>query len=300
MARQAEALGYIGARRNEDGTLDLSRAAVRVSPAETVPEDAARAREYIGARWNADGTLDLSRAVYRERETEPAIQEEEPFDLERRVNAEHTAALRSNVLERGMSVARGSHLNVPNEDTFREAFGLDGEDIAAISTYKGAGASMFNRFQREGGGYPYLKKEFETLLDLFGPEGKLPVTQGGELLYRGLPIPGEVGKEIVDPAFMSMSTSEGVGMNFARSAKARNGSGYLARAVLPEGVRYLPVGGGEEECVLQPGLRLVPKKVIPRGDAEYDKILEGLPERYRTVDIDGVIDVAVETGNAES
>jgi hypothetical protein len=210
-------------------------------------------------------------------------------DFESLVDPEHAQQLRTEVTEHGMSVVRGKVRNAPNEAEFRERHGLTFADMEAIGYYRGAGAGHFNGLLRGELKSVPGRKHLVRLQELFGENGKLPQTKGGEVVYRGLP----AGVNSTEPGFSSTTVSGGVAISFAGQAKTERGSGRVMRMVLPPGIRYLPAGAGEQEVILQPGIQTeIIGSHAPDSDT-YRSFTGQLPERYGAMSTDGLVDAVV-------
>jgi hypothetical protein len=186
----------------------------------------------------------------------------------------HTAVLRDEVLNHGATIDRHG-VRIPNTADFMERHEFDQSDMDAIGFYRGGGAQIINNYLRGGGGRPFERDKYERFMGLFAEDGKMPVTKGGEVVFRGMPNiqPGSVWQE---KGFSSTTVSENAAKGFACSAQERDGTGCVMRMIMPPGVRYLPMGTGEEEVVFEPGLVMIP--------FDYDAFESGLKD-IGTVDV---------------
>lgn len=177
--------------------------------------------------------------------------------VEQIASKESTALLRDEVLNHGATIDRDG-IRTPNTVDFMNRYGLDRSDMDAVGFYRGGGALLVNDYLRGRGRPPFEKLKHERFMELFAQNGKLPMTKGGEVVFRGMPGMQSSDAAWQEQGFSSTTVSEAVAKGFARSAQKRDGTGRLVRMVMPPGVRYLPMGTGEEEVVFEPGLTITP------------------------------------------
>lgn len=229
---------------------------------EAAPRLSSTSEKYTGltAAQVRDATARVAGIVVRHSTARtPAVREHAampPISFEEVANQEHTVLLRDEVINHGATIDDNG-IRRPNTADFMKRHGFDRDDMDAVGLYRGSGARSFNDYLRGTGRRPIERAKYERFMALFAEDGKMPVTKGGEVVYRGMP-DLEPGSAWQEEGFSSTTVSVNVAKGFARSAQSRDGTGRLARMVMPPGVRYLPMGTGEEEAVFESGLTMTP------------------------------------------
>lgn len=149
---------------------------------------------------------------------------------------------------------------------FRE--GLTVDERQALGTYQGPAFKGINHMLRTGGVGQRYRKTVEGL-DSAIEKGRISAptkmyrgVDSREKLFGTRDLDSIVGKELIDPGFVSTTSAESVAIQFTQNAAGRGTNGAIIEMLLPEGTK----GAWMRESLEKKGLTLTEDEfILPRG-----------------------------------